>query len=191
MVSFLPFVSSQRKYCTLALTSAPPPISRKREGKAFVSPSFWAAVVPKKEGQGGQGLRQVPRGTCTEDQGPVGRGVFGLVGKARTGHPQPRPTPTSWTRTICAGSWDFTGKSSECSGRRQPPALMSPCSLPAVPCGGNITSSNGTVYSPGFPSPYSSSQDCVWLVTVPTGHGVRLNLSLLQTEPSGDFVTVW
>uniref|UniRef100_G1LHV8 CUB and Sushi multiple domains 2 n=1 Tax=Ailuropoda melanoleuca TaxID=9646 RepID=G1LHV8_AILME len=60
-----------------------------------------------------------------------------------------------------------------------------------VPCGGNITSSNGTVYSPGFPSPYSSSQDCVWLITVPIGHGIRLNLSLLQTEPSGDFITVW
>ncbi|XP_070324528.1 CUB and sushi domain-containing protein 2 isoform X4 [Odocoileus virginianus] len=60
-----------------------------------------------------------------------------------------------------------------------------------VPCGGNITSFNGTVYSPGFPSPYSSSQDCVWLITVPIGHGVRLNLSLLQTEPSGDFITVW
>ncbi|XP_013375174.1 PREDICTED: CUB and sushi domain-containing protein 2 isoform X4 [Chinchilla lanigera] len=60
-----------------------------------------------------------------------------------------------------------------------------------VPCGGNITSSNGTVYSPGYPSPYSSSQDCVWLITVPIGHGVRLNLSLLQTEPSGDFITVW
>ncbi|ELW48605.1 CUB and sushi domain-containing protein 3, partial [Tupaia chinensis] len=60
-----------------------------------------------------------------------------------------------------------------------------------VPCGGNISSSNGTVYSPGFPSPYSSSQDCVWLITVPIGHGVRLNLSLLQTEPSGDFITIW
>ncbi|KAB1268757.1 CUB and sushi domain-containing protein 2, partial [Camelus dromedarius] len=60
-----------------------------------------------------------------------------------------------------------------------------------VPCGGNITSFNGTVYSPGFPSPYSSSQDCGWLITVPIGHGIRLNLSLLQTEPSGDFITVW
>lgn len=66
-----------------------------------------------------------------------------------------------------------------------------PCSLSAVPCGGNLTSSNGTVYSPGFPSPYSSSQDCVWLITVPIGHGIHLNLSLLQTEPSGDFITVW
>ncbi|XDB48156.1 hypothetical protein AB1E18_001739 [Capra hircus] len=60
-----------------------------------------------------------------------------------------------------------------------------------VPCGGNITSFNGTVYSPGFPSPYSSSQDCIWLITVPIGHGIRLNLSLLQAEPSGDFITVW
>ncbi|KAH0503264.1 CUB and sushi domain-containing protein 2 [Microtus ochrogaster] len=60
-----------------------------------------------------------------------------------------------------------------------------------VPCGGNITSFNGTVYSPGYPSPYSSSQDCVWLITVPIGHGVHLNLSLLQIEPFGDYITVW
>ncbi|XP_075409854.1 CUB and sushi domain-containing protein 2 isoform X3 [Tenrec ecaudatus] len=60
-----------------------------------------------------------------------------------------------------------------------------------VPCGGDITSSNGTVYSPGFPSPYTSSQDCVWLITVSIGHGIHLNLSLLQTEPSGDFITIW
>ncbi|XP_037683717.1 CUB and sushi domain-containing protein 2 isoform X4 [Choloepus didactylus] len=60
-----------------------------------------------------------------------------------------------------------------------------------VPCGGNITSSNGTVYSPGFPSPYSSSQDCVWLITVSVGHGIRLNFSLMQAEPSGDFITIW
>ncbi|XP_051688009.2 CUB and sushi domain-containing protein 2 isoform X6 [Oryctolagus cuniculus] len=60
-----------------------------------------------------------------------------------------------------------------------------------VPCGGNVTSFNGTVYSPGYPQPYASSQDCIWLITVPIGHGVRLNLSLLQTEPSGDFITVW
>lgn len=63
--------------------------------------------------------------------------------------------------------------------------------LPAVPCGGNITASNGTVYSPGFPSPYSSSQDCAWLITVPFSHGIFLNLSLLQTEPLGDYITVW
>ncbi|EDL30240.1 mCG115553, partial [Mus musculus] len=60
-----------------------------------------------------------------------------------------------------------------------------------VPCGGNITSFNGTVYSPGYPSPYSSSQDCVWQITVPIGHGVHLNLSLLQIEPFGDYITVW
>ncbi|XP_060061806.1 CUB and sushi domain-containing protein 2 isoform X4 [Erinaceus europaeus] len=60
-----------------------------------------------------------------------------------------------------------------------------------VPCGGNITASNGTVYSPGFPTPYSSSQDCVWLITVPIGHGIHLNLSVLQTEASRDFLTVW
>ncbi|XP_072466206.1 CUB and sushi domain-containing protein 2 isoform X1 [Notamacropus eugenii] len=60
-----------------------------------------------------------------------------------------------------------------------------------VPCGGNITLYNGTVYSPGFPNPYPNSQDCTWLLTVPPGHGIHLNFSLLQTEPDNDFITIW
>uniref|UniRef100_A0A5F8H623 CUB and Sushi multiple domains 2 n=1 Tax=Monodelphis domestica TaxID=13616 RepID=A0A5F8H623_MONDO len=60
-----------------------------------------------------------------------------------------------------------------------------------VPCGGNITLYNGTVYSPGFPNPYPNSQDCTWLLTVPPGHGIHFNFSLLQTEPDNDFITIW
>uniref|UniRef100_A0A7N4NRF0 CUB and Sushi multiple domains 2 n=1 Tax=Sarcophilus harrisii TaxID=9305 RepID=A0A7N4NRF0_SARHA len=60
-----------------------------------------------------------------------------------------------------------------------------------VPCGGNITLYNGTVYSPGFPNPYPNSQDCTWLFTVPPGHGIHFNFSLLQMEPDNDFITIW
>lgn len=67
---------------------------------------------------------------------------------------------------------------------------VSLCS-PAVPCGGNVTAQNGTVYSPGFPNQYPNSQDCTWLLTVPVGYGIHLNFTLLQTEPYNDFITVW
>uniref|UniRef100_A0A8C8AY99 CUB and Sushi multiple domains 2 n=1 Tax=Otus sunia TaxID=257818 RepID=A0A8C8AY99_9STRI len=60
-----------------------------------------------------------------------------------------------------------------------------------VPCGGNVTAQNGTVYSPGFPNQYPNSQDCTWLLTVPVGYGIHLNFTLLQTEPYNDFITVW
>uniref|UniRef100_A0A7M4DYW0 CUB and Sushi multiple domains 2 n=1 Tax=Crocodylus porosus TaxID=8502 RepID=A0A7M4DYW0_CROPO len=60
-----------------------------------------------------------------------------------------------------------------------------------VPCGGNITMQNGTVYSPGFPNQYPNSQDCTWILTVPVGYGIHLNFTLLQTEPYNDFITVW
>uniref|UniRef100_A0A8C2U204 CUB and Sushi multiple domains 2 n=1 Tax=Coturnix japonica TaxID=93934 RepID=A0A8C2U204_COTJA len=60
-----------------------------------------------------------------------------------------------------------------------------------VPCGGNVTTQNGTVYSPGFPNQYPNSQDCTWLLTVPVGYGIHLNFTLLQTEPYNDFITIW
>ncbi|KAM6428144.1 CUB and sushi domain-containing protein 2 isoform 3-T4 [Liasis olivaceus] len=60
-----------------------------------------------------------------------------------------------------------------------------------VPCGGNITAQNGTIYSPGFPNQYPSSQDCTWLLVVSSGYGIYLNFTLLQTEPYNDFITVW
>ncbi|KAL8220483.1 UNVERIFIED_CONTAM: CUB and sushi domain-containing protein 2 [Gekko kuhli] len=60
-----------------------------------------------------------------------------------------------------------------------------------VPCGGNITVHNGTIYSPGFPNQYPNSQECLWLLTVSVGYGIFLNFTLLQTEPYNDFITVW
>ncbi|KAM8884121.1 CUB and sushi domain-containing protein 3-like isoform 1-T1 [Synchiropus picturatus] len=58
-------------------------------------------------------------------------------------------------------------------------------------CGGNITSLNGTIYSPGHPEEYPNFQDCVWSVRVPPGHGIYINFTVLSTEPTYDYITVW
>lgn len=60
-----------------------------------------------------------------------------------------------------------------------------------VPCGGNITSENGTIFSPGYPEDYPASADCSWLITVASGLGIRLNFTLLQVHGPQDFITVW
>ncbi|XP_046885306.1 CUB and sushi domain-containing protein 1-like [Hypomesus transpacificus] len=60
-----------------------------------------------------------------------------------------------------------------------------------APCGYNITAENGTIYSPDYPNEYPNSQDCSWLITVPHGHGVYINFTLLQTEPVTDYIAVW
>ncbi|XP_034622788.1 CUB and sushi domain-containing protein 1-like [Trachemys scripta elegans] len=60
-----------------------------------------------------------------------------------------------------------------------------------APCGYNVTSPNGTVYSPGFPDEYPNSKDCTWFISVPQGHGVYINFTLLQTEPVNDYIAVW
>ncbi|KAJ8415730.1 hypothetical protein AAFF_G00402870 [Aldrovandia affinis] len=58
-------------------------------------------------------------------------------------------------------------------------------------CGGNITSVNGTIYSPGHPAEYPNFQDCFWNIRVPPGNGVYINFTLLSTEPIYDYITVW
>ncbi|KAI2652801.1 CUB and sushi domain-containing protein 2 [Labeo rohita] len=60
-----------------------------------------------------------------------------------------------------------------------------------VPCGGNITSDNGTIFSPGYPEDYPTSADCSWLITVARGLGIHLNFTLLQVHGPQDFITVW
>uniref|UniRef100_A0A8D3D8R2 CUB and Sushi multiple domains 1 n=1 Tax=Scophthalmus maximus TaxID=52904 RepID=A0A8D3D8R2_SCOMX len=60
-----------------------------------------------------------------------------------------------------------------------------------APCGYNVTAENGTIYSPQYPNEYPNSQDCIWLITVPHGHGVYINFTLLQTEPVTDYIAVW
>ncbi|XP_073531495.1 CUB and sushi domain-containing protein 1 isoform X2 [Phyllobates terribilis] len=60
-----------------------------------------------------------------------------------------------------------------------------------APCGYNVSSENGTIYSPGFPDEYPNSKDCAWLICVLQGHGVYINFTLLQTEPVNDYIAVW
>ncbi|KAM5264090.1 CUB and sushi domain-containing protein 1 [Ctenodactylus gundi] len=60
-----------------------------------------------------------------------------------------------------------------------------------APCGYNVTSQNGTIYSPGFPEEYPILKDCAWLVSAPPGHGVYINFTLLQTEAVNDYIAVW
>ncbi|XP_041439963.1 CUB and sushi domain-containing protein 2 isoform X1 [Xenopus laevis] len=60
-----------------------------------------------------------------------------------------------------------------------------------VPCGGNVTAFNGSIYSPGFPDQYPNSQDCNWTITVPLGFGIHINFTILQTELQNDYITVW
>lgn len=64
-------------------------------------------------------------------------------------------------------------------------------SPPSVPCGGNITADNGTIFSPGYPEEYPNSADCSWLITVAPGFGIKLNFTLLQVHGPHDFITVW
>uniref|UniRef100_A0A8C7GCM9 CUB and Sushi multiple domains 3 n=1 Tax=Oncorhynchus kisutch TaxID=8019 RepID=A0A8C7GCM9_ONCKI len=58
-------------------------------------------------------------------------------------------------------------------------------------CGGNITSLNGTIYSPDHPAEYPNFQDCLWSVRVPPGNGICINFTVLNTEPIYDYITVW
>ncbi|XP_023687916.2 CUB and sushi domain-containing protein 2 isoform X1 [Paramormyrops kingsleyae] len=58
-------------------------------------------------------------------------------------------------------------------------------------CGGNITSDNGTIFSPGYPEEYPTLSDCTWLITIAPGMGVSLNFTLLQVHGPHDFITVW
>ncbi|XP_041962329.1 CUB and sushi domain-containing protein 3 isoform X2 [Alosa sapidissima] len=58
-------------------------------------------------------------------------------------------------------------------------------------CGGNITSLNGTIYSPGHPAEYPNFQDCMWTIRVAPGNGIYINFTLLNTEPIYDYITVW
>uniref|UniRef100_A0A3B4AL78 Uncharacterized protein n=1 Tax=Periophthalmus magnuspinnatus TaxID=409849 RepID=A0A3B4AL78_9GOBI len=60
-----------------------------------------------------------------------------------------------------------------------------------VPCGGNITSDNGTIFSPNYPEEYPNSADCSWLITVAPGFGIKVNFTLLQVHGPHDFITVW
>lgn len=81
-------------------------------------------------------------------------------------------------------------KSKTCFCVIHQPSCDVPPPAPAL-CGGNITSMNGTIYSPGHPAEYPHFQDCMWMVRVPPGYGIYINFSVINTEPIYDYITVW
>ncbi|KAL8573023.1 hypothetical protein ACOMHN_010453 [Nucella lapillus] len=44
-------------------------------------------------------------------------------------------------------------------------------------CGGDLTTSTGTIASPNYPGLYAHSRVCVWRITVPTGRRVKLTFN--------------
>lgn len=58
-------------------------------------------------------------------------------------------------------------------------------------CGGNLTTLEGTIYSPGHPDDYPNLKDCTWTIRVPPGNGISINFTVLNTEPIYDYITVW
>ncbi|MGH0175673.1 UNVERIFIED_CONTAM: hypothetical protein FKN15_071112 [Acipenser sinensis] len=65
-----------------------------------------------------------------------------------------------------------------------------------VSCGGRITSFNGSLSSPFYPTYYPPNRDCLWTITVPASHlririgFVTLNLDGLQSDCDKDWVSV-
>lgn len=64
-------------------------------------------------------------------------------------------------------------------------------------CGGNYFRSHGFIYSPGWPKRYETNRDCTWIITVPAGQQIRLNITQFDLERAirgkcnhGDFLEV-
>ncbi|XP_040184091.1 high choriolytic enzyme 1-like [Rana temporaria] len=61
-------------------------------------------------------------------------------------------------------------------------------SYQTVACGGMQTKVNGTVTSPGYPTKYLPSTDCIWSIVAPSGHRVQLNFISFTLESSRNCV---
>lgn len=56
------------------------------------------------------------------------------------------------------------------------------------------TSDSGEFQSPGYPTKYPNKADCIWTITVSSGHVVELSFTefdLEDNECKSDFVDVW
>lgn len=49
-------------------------------------------------------------------------------------------------------------------------------------CGGNYTSENGTITSPGFPGNYPTNAECVWIINVAPGNSLSLTFDTFAIE---------
>ncbi|KAJ8727242.1 hypothetical protein PYW08_015639 [Mythimna loreyi] len=49
-------------------------------------------------------------------------------------------------------------------------------------CGGSYIRTHGFIYSPGWPRSYEPNRDCTWIITVPVGQQIMLNISQFNLE---------
>ncbi|KAK4871991.1 hypothetical protein RN001_016115 [Aquatica leii] len=50
-------------------------------------------------------------------------------------------------------------------------------------CGGRFFTSTGVIKSPFYPKDYPSNRECIWIITVPSGQQILLNVTDFQLEP--------
>ncbi|XP_032223331.2 SCO-spondin isoform X3 [Nematostella vectensis] len=75
-------------------------------------------------------------------------------------------------RRVCRGTCRATTTDTrKCNTGECPPA-----------CSETQSGTSGRLRSPGYPRPYPPNQDCVWVLTAPEGHNVRLTLRSSRLE---------
>ncbi|GFG35967.1 hypothetical protein Cfor_02931, partial [Coptotermes formosanus] len=52
-------------------------------------------------------------------------------------------------------------------------------------CGGTYFTSKGILQSPNYPNYYPHNKDCTWIISVPTGQQIKLNITDFRLEGSG------
>ncbi|XP_066438562.1 hatching enzyme 1.2-like [Eleutherodactylus coqui] len=65
-----------------------------------------------------------------------------------------------------------------------PAAIDLKASYGLVDCGGTYTTDNGTITSPGYPSPYPNLSDCITTIWAPEGYQIVLNFTTFEMEYS-------
>ena len=72
---------------------------------------------------------------------------------------------------------------------------FSQCWFYAAGCGGIFTTPNGTFTSPRHPLNYPHGANCTWIITVASGHVIRLSFNLFvlerHTNCSMDYVEIF
>ncbi|XP_032222850.1 uncharacterized protein LOC116604499 [Nematostella vectensis] len=64
-----------------------------------------------------------------------------------------------------------------------PPTILTTSTQQIEGCGDTLTALSGVLQSPGYPRQYPVNTMCKWLIFVPTGYSVRLQLTVLDLEP--------
>jgi len=54
-------------------------------------------------------------------------------------------------------------------------------------CGGTYYTSKGTLQSPNYPDNYPNNKDCTWIISVPTGQQIKLNVTDFSMEGHSRF----